>query len=458
MIEATSQRDFDLIVIGSGSAAFAAGIRAHDFGKRVLMVEQSITGGTCVNVGCVPSKTLLADSARFRAAGEPSLSAAIQRKAALVDGLRQAKYVNLLGDYNIAYRHGHGELIDGHTVAIDGDQLTADFILLAVGARPAVPAISGLDAAGYLTSTEALDLTAAPPRLGVIGSGSVGLELGQMLGDFGSRVAFIARRGVAPEAEPEIGMALRTSLEDDGHQIIAPAVTTKIETRDGAKVIRGTCDGEPFEVVVDEILVATGRRPNTEGLRLDRAGVTLDPSGAIPVDELQRTSTMSIFAAGDVTTQPRYVYVAAAAGAAAAQNAFGDVTESLDFAALPRVIFTTPAFAMAGLTEAQALAAGHKVETRVLPLDAVPRALANGDTRGLFKIVAESETGRLLGVSILADGAPDTIQAAVWAIDRGMTVDEVAASWAPYLAMAEGLKLAAQAFKRDVRKLSCCAA
>jgi mercuric reductase len=450
--------DYGLIVLGSGSAAFAAAIRARDLGKSVLMVEQGTTGGTCVNVGCIPSKTLLVDSERFRHSQAPPLAKAATRKRALVEELRQAKYVDLLDVYGIEYRNGHGELTDGNTVAIDGESLRADAVLLGVGARPAVPAIPGLAEAGYLTSTTALEMTDAPPRLAVIGANAVGLELGQMLGNFGSRVTFLARRGVAPNAEPEVSAELRSILESDGHEILAPAITTEIATAGAAKVVRGTVDGEPFERTVDEVLVAVGRQPNTDGLGLDRLGLALDSTGAIVVDEHQRTNVPSIYAAGDATTQPRYVYVAAAAGAAVVENALGSGDAKLDFAAMPRIIFTTPAFAQAGLTEADAEASGLSVESRVLPLDAVPRALANGDTRGLFKLVAEAESGRLVGASILADGAPDAIQAAVWAIERGMTVHEIASSWAPYLTMAEGLKLAAQTFERDVSKLSCCAA
>jgi mercuric reductase len=209
---------------------------------------------------------------------------------------------------------------------------------------------------------------------------------------------------------------------------------------------------------VDEILVATSRRPNTGALGLEAAGVELDARGAVVVDERQRTSVPSIYAAGDVTSQPQFVYVAAAGGAAAAENALVGGDERLDFGSLPRVIFTSPQIAAAGLTESQAAERGIEVETRLLPLDAIPRALVNANTRGLYKIVAERDSGRLLGVSIVADGAAEVSQAAVLAIDRGMTVGELASSWAPYLTMAEGLKLAAQTFSRDVAKLSCCAA
>jgi len=450
--------DYDLVVIGSGGGAFAGAIRARDLNRRVLMVEHGTTGGTCVNVGCIPSKALLVRSERARLAGAPSLGEALASKGALVERLRQTKYVDLLDEYGVEFRSAQARLADANTVLVDEEPVTAEAILVAAGARPAVPPIPGLEETGYLTSTSALELAEPPPRLAVLGAGPVGLELGQMLGNFGSEVTFVARRDVAPRAEPEVSAALGEVLERDGHRVLAPAVTAEVVAEDGEKVLRGSSDGEPFELRADEILVATGRTPNTEGLGLEELGVELDPSGAILVDAGQRTNVPSIYAAGDVTVQPRFVYVAAAAGAAAAENALGSGGERLDFSALPRIIFTSPAAAQAGLTEAEAHEHGLEVETTTLPLEAVPRALVNGDTRGLFKLVAEAGSGRLLGASILAAGAPDVIQSAVLAIERGMTVNELSGTWAPYLPMAEGLKLAAQTFKRDVTKLSCCAA
>jgi mercuric reductase len=450
--------DYDLIVIGSGGGAFAGAIRARDVGARVLMVEHGTTGGTCVNVGCIPSKALLVRSERARLAGGPTLAEALSAKRELVERLRQTKYLDLLDEYGIAYRPGRARLTGPHALEVDGAPLSGRAILIAAGARPAVPAIQGLAEAGFLTSTEALELSAAPARLAVLGAGPVGLELGQMLGNFGAQVTFIARRDLAPRAEPEVALALREVLEANGHRVLARADTSEVTIDAGEKVLRGSADGAPFELRVDEILIATGRTPNTDGLGLEELGVRLDASGAIVVDGEQRTSVSSLYAAGDVTNQPRFVYVAAAAGAAAAENALGSGGQRLDFAALPQVVFTSPAVAQAGLTEAEARQRGFEVDTTLLPLDAVPRALVNGDTRGLFKLVAETGSGRLLGASILAAGAPDVIQSAVLAIERGLTVAELARTWAPYLTMAEGLKLAAQTFERDVSKLSCCAA
>lgn len=293
----------------------------------------------------------------------------------------------------------------------------------------------------------------------MLGAGPVGLELGQMFGLFGSQVTFIARRTLAPTVEPELSAAMRQLLQQAGHRVLERAATTSVTVEGGEKVLRGRLgDGSPLEVRADELLVATGRHPNTEGLGLAEVGVATDGRGAIVVDAEQRTSVASVFAAGDATTQPQYVYVAAAGGAAAAHNALAGGHERLDFEALPWIVFTFPQLATAGLTQAQARAQGLAVDVAVLPLTAVPRVLVNGDTSGLVKLVAEAGTGRLVGASVLAEGAGEVIHAAVLAISQHLTVRQLAATWAPYLTMAEGLWLAAQTFDRDVARLSCCAA
>jgi mercuric reductase len=452
-----AERDYDLLVLGSGGGAFAAAIRARDLGHRAALVEHATIGGTCVNIGCIPSKSLLVSSLRHD--GQPdALAQAVSVKAALVERLRQEKYVELLDTYGIEFLPGTGGLIDAHTVEVAGETLTADAILIATGARPAVPAINGLEEAGYLTSTTALEVSDAPRRLAVIGANAVGLELGQMFGNFGTHVTFISRRTLASRFEPEISQVIREVLEGQGHAVLEHAITEQVRLDGAEKVLAGSADSEPFEVRVDEILIASGRSPNTEGLGLDALGVHTDQRGAVIVDEHQQTTVPSIYAAGDVTNQPQFVYVAAAGGATAAQNALADGDRRLDFSNLPRIIFTSPQIASAGLSERDAREGGFEVDTRVLPLEAIPRALVNGDTRGLFKLVAERDSRRLLGASIIADSAGDVIQSAVLAIRAGMTVDELASTWAPYLTMAEGLKLAAQTFDRDVAKLSCCAA
>ena len=450
--------DYDLVVLGSGSAAFAAAIRARDLARSVVLVERATVGGTCVNIGCIPSKSLLASS--IQADPYPgALAHAMAVKTRLVEQLRSERYIKLLNEYGIELRVGQGRIADAHTVLVDSEQISAQAILIATGARPAIPPIPGLEAAGYLTSTSALELTDPPRRLAVIGAGSIGLELGQMLANFGTQVTFIDSDRLAPLEEPEISQTMRTLLEGAGHTVLERTRIQHVRVESGEHVIEALKDGRHVEVRADRILVATGRTPNSQGLSLQQVGVSIDQDGAVIVDADQRTSVPSIYAAGDVTNQPRYVYVAAAAGAAAAQNALGGAEPlQLDFSNLPRVTFTTPQIAAAGLTEQQARGRGLQIETRVLSLDAVPRGLVNGNADGLFKLIAERNTGRLLGASLMAPSAGEVIQSVVLAIDQGMTVGELAATWAPYLTISEGLKLTAQTFHRDVAKLSCCAA
>ena len=204
--------------------------------------------------------------------------------------------------------------------------------------------------------------------------------------------------------------------------------------------------------------MATGRRPATASLGLDGVGVATEPSGAVVVDDRLRTANPRIWAAGDVTGAPQFVYVAAAQGTMVVDNAFSGAGRRIDYAHLPRVTFTTPNLAAVGLTDAQVADAGLSCTCRVLPLSYVPRAIVNRDARGVVKIVAEVATGKVVGIHMAAEGAGDAIVAATYALEAGMTVEQLASTWAPYLTMAEGIKLAAQSFTTDVAKLSCCAA
>jgi len=461
----------DLVVLGAGSAAFAAAIRATEAGSRVALVEHGLLGGTCVNIGCVPSKALLRAAELAWAAGHHpyaglstssgpvDLAALVAQKDELVGAMRQMKYADLVTDYGFSVLSGHARFTGPDEIEVDGRRIRARIFLVATGASPAAPPIPGLTEAGYLTSTTALELTEVPKRLVVIGANAIGLELGQFFVHLGARVTFldVAPR-IAPFEEPEVSEALAQVLLAQGATIHTGAQVLAVRRSGGHVDVTVEVAGRRFDLAADEVLVATGRRPNTEDLGLEAAGVKLDERGAVLVDDELRTSNPRVFAAGDVTGAPQFVYVSAYEGALAVENALLGAGRRTDFTGLPRVTFTSPPLASAGLTEAQARQAGFEVATTVLPLEAVPRALVNHDTHGLVKLVAEAGTGRLLGASVVAEGAGDVIQSAVLAIRHGITTDELAATFHPYLTMAEGLRLAAQTFTRDVAKLSCCAA
>ena len=463
--------DYDLVVVGAGSAAFAAAIKATEAGYRVALIEHGTLGGTCVNVGCVPSKALLRAGELAWAAGHHpfaglstssgpvDLQALVAQKDELVGDLRQMKYADLVADYGFTVIPGHARFRGPEVLEVDGHPIRGRVYLVATGASPAVPPIPGLAESGYLTSTSALELTEVPKRLVVIGANAIGLELGQFFLHVGSEVTFIdVAERIAPFEEPEISEALASVLAAQGAAIHTGAQVLQVDRHDGHVTVRAQVGEHELDLTCDEVLVATGRRPNTEGLGLEGAGVTLDGRGALVVDDELATANPRIYGAGDVTGAPQFVYVSAYEGALAVDNALLGAGRKVDFTGLPRVTFTTPQVAGAGLTEVQAAAAGYEVETSVLPLAAVPRALVNHDTAGLVKLVAEVGTGRLLGASVLAEGAGDVIQSAVLAIRHGITTAELAATFHPYLTMVEALKLAAQTFTRDVEKLSCCAA
>lgn len=463
--------DFDFVVLGSGSAAFAAAITATEAGARVALMEANTVGGTCVNVGCIPSKAMLAPADLFFRAGHHpfvgittaatavDMARLVDAKADLVETLRKEKYLDLAATYGFTVYRGRAEFVDAETIECGGKRFTAGHYLIATGASPSVPPIPGLAQAGYLTSTTALELRERPGDLIVIGANAIGLEMGQLFLRLGSKVTFLeALPRITPAEEPETSAVLQEVLEAAGARIHTGATVMNVAQNGGRRSVTFVAEGRERTLAAEHILVATGRRPNTADLGLERAGVELTEHGSLKVDEGLRTSNPRVFGAGDVTGHPQFVYVAAYEGSMAVRNALMAQDEKVDFCALPRVIFTSPTFAAAGLTEHQATEQGVGCECRVLPMSAVPRALVNRDTRGFVKIVAEAATGRILGASVVADGAGDVIQAAIYAVQLGMTVDRVARTWSPYLTFAESFKLAAQTFTRDVSKLSCCAA
>jgi mercuric reductase len=463
--------DYDLVVLGSGSAAFAAAIRASDLGAKVALIEAATVGGTCVNVGCIPSKALLraAELQHLAAtaaipglhlrAEQPDLEAVVAWKNELVAALRREKYLDVVDAYGFELLSGFASFQGADSLAVDGRRLRASRYLIATGASPTEPPIPGLAEAGYLTSTTALQVTGLPARLAVIGGNAIGLELGQYFARMGSRVTVIeVLPRVAPFEEPEISHELARALAAEGMEIVAGAQVASVTREHDLRRLELVAGGRRRTLEADEVLVATGRRPSTAGLGLEQAGVALDERGAVVVDEYLRTTNERVFAAGDVTGAPQLVYVAAYQGTLAAENAVRGSRRSVDLSALPRVTFTSPQVAAVGLTEEQARRAGHAVKVSLLPLQMVPRAIVNGERHGLIKLVADARSDRLLGAHILAEHAGEVIQAAVLAVKLGLTVRDLTDTFHPYLTVAEGLKLAAQAFDRDVARLSCCAA
>ena len=467
----SSTHGLDIAIIGSGGAAMAAALKAVEQGSRVTLIESGTIGGTCVNVGCVPSKIMIraAHIAHLRRespfdAGISPASPVIRRdqllsqQQARVDELRQSKYENILeANPAIAVERGRAWFKNASTLLvseIDGSEheVAFDRCLIATGASAARPDIPGLEGLPYWTSTEALASDAIPTSLAVIGASVVAVELAQAFARLGSKVTILARRSLFVRDDPAIGEEITAALRLEGVNVWENTQASHVTYADGAYILAT----ERGELSVERLLVATGRVSNTQSLGLDAAGVKMASNGTIIVDKCMRTSAPNIYAAGDCTDQPQFVYVAAAAGTRAAINMTGGEAE-LDLTAMPTVVFTDPQIATVGLDESQAQRLGIQTDSRLLTLDNVPRALANFDTRGFIKLVAEVGTGRLLGVQAVAPEAGELIQTAAIAIRMGMTVRELADQIFPYLTMVEGIKLAAQTFTKDVKQLSCCA-
>jgi mercuric reductase len=461
---------YDLAVIGAGSAGFSAAITAAELGANVALIGYGAIGGTCVNVGCVPSKTMIratetlhqAEAAsRFagiRAEGRiEDWRAVLRQKDALVSSLRQAKYVDPLPSYNtIAYREGRARLT-GDGVTANGEPVKAGKFIIATGAAPALPSIPGISTVPYLTSTTALELPQLPKSLLVIGGGYIGCELGQMFARAGVKVTIAVRRRLLPEAEPEISDALTRYFTEEGITVRDSLSYREIRREPEGIVLSVLVDGRAEAITAEQVLITAGRRPNTEGFGLAESGVELLPNGGIKVDDRMRTSKLGVYAAGDVTGRDQFVYMAAYGARIAAENALNGNSKRYDASAMPAVVFTDPQVASVGLTEAEARGQGLKVKTSTLKLSNVPRALAARDIRGLIKLVAEASNGKLRGAHIMAPEGADSIQTAALAIKCGLTVEQLAETIFPYLTTVEGLKLAAQTFTRDVAKLPCCA-
>jgi mercuric reductase len=382
----------------------------------------------------------------------------LAQQQARVEELRHDKYENILDDNPaIILLRGDARFADDHTLSVrlaEGGERTVSFdrCLIAVGARPAVPPIPGLVGTPYWTSTDALAADHLPKRLLVLGAAVVACELGQAYARLGSEVTMIARSELFFREDPAIGEAIGQVFADEGIRVLRQTQTRSVRHENGEFIL----DTSSGELRGDALLVATGRTPNSDTLELANAAVHAAKSGAIAVDAQLRTSAAHIYAAGDCTDQPQFVYVAAAGGTRAAINMTGGDAR-LDLSSMPAVVFTEPQIATVGLSEAEAHLKGIETDSRTLSLDNVPRALANFDTRGFIKLVIEAASGKLIGVQAVADGAGELIQTAAIALRAGMTVTELADQLFPYLTMVEGLKLAAQTFSKDVKQLSCCA-
>lgn len=465
---------YDLIILGSGSTAFAAALRATGYGARVLMFEKSVLGGTCINWGCIPSKTLI-HAALFRHeayrgnglglnCGDDVRPIDAERlfkhREAVVAGLRQERYLDVLGSMQgLELIRGTARFSGRHTVVCDDRAYRSERILVAVGGNPRIPDLPGLGKCTYYTSRSALLLKKLPASLVIIGGGVIAVELGQMYHRLGSRVTILEHGPrLLPTVEPELSVSLEEILEKEGIRVVTDVSFCSLDRLGELSVVYADVAEKRHKYTCEALLLAVGTVPATAGIGLDATGVELDDKGFIITNRQMRSSVEGIWAAGDVVGKMMIATVGAREGVVAVDDMFNQGCGcAMDYLAAPMAIFTDPEVAMVGHTEDSARQAGFNVVVNTMPAGAIPKAHVTGMRDGVIKMIADRDSGRLLGVHLICHRGADIINEAALALKLRATVTDMATTMHVYPSIGEGLKLCAQGFSRDITLLSCCA-
>ena len=472
---------YDLVILGSGSTAFAAALRAAELGKTAAMTEMRTLGGTCVNRGCLPSKNLI-EAARIvwesthprykglkSAKMEFDFGELISQKQGVVHTYRDKKYQSIVHEEDkIRVFNGHAKLIDRHTALVADQKVSGDQILIATGTRPTIPQIEGLDQVPYLTSDlltsdESQELKELPESLVIIGGGYIALELGQMFHRFGTRVTILEQsRRILPHYEPEVSRALIKVLRKEGVNLVTGTQVERVSQNSDREIEVFARVGEKEQTIRSQkLLVATGREPNTDNIGLDKAGIQLDEQGFVKVNDELQTNVPNIWAAGDIigrqTESQPATPVGAHDGVIVAKNALSEAHQKIDHRVIPRTIFTDPQVAVVGMTDAEANGTGIPCWCNTIPLDLVPRAGATHHSNGIAKMVINNDTHEVLGVSLVMPNAGEVIHEAAMALRFRAKLEDYIDMIHVYPTMAEALKIAAISYFKDPAKLSCCA-
>ncbi len=449
---------YDFVVLGSGTTAFAAALKGAEMGARVLMVEQSRLGGTCVNWGCIPSKTLIAKAEmRFEARRGASFGVNLQEgpldclrlmeaKEAAVDLVRNESYQKVLeANPRIDVMRGHGRFLSARELQVGAEVLVCDRFIVACGGVPRTLRIPGLADVDYLTSYSALRLKCFPRSLIIIGGGVVALEMGQMFSRFGTQVTLIERGDrVLKDFDPRLTALFEEILREEGMTLHYGLEAQRVY-RDGDDVCLVTRRGdEEVEVRAERIMLAVGTVPATRDIGLDEAGVATDEAGFISTDEEMRTTAPNIWAAGDCAGPPLIAPAGVREGEVAAENLLDpEAHRRIDHRNTPMAVFTDPEFANVGLSAERARIEGKEVVETWLDLHKVAKTHVLGHRKGGIVLVSERGSGRIVGVEMLAPRAADIIHEAALAVRFGLSVHDLASTVHVYPSISDGLRLAA---------------
>jgi pyruvate/2-oxoglutarate dehydrogenase complex dihydrolipoamide dehydrogenase (E3) component len=413
---------FDAIILGTGQAGSPLALGLADHGWTVAIVEKGYLGGTCVNTGCTPTKTMVhraqvayyaRNAARWGVrAHEVSVDLAkvVAQKNAVVQGSRDNHQKAIDERKNLHLYRGIARFTGPYQIKVEDTLLESQRIFINTGARPNIPPIPGLDRVPYLINENIMDLTEIPEHLLILGGGYIGLEFGQMFSRFGSRVTVFQRgEQIVPREDPEVAAELQKALEAEGIKFLLNAGTTGIEKKDGGIVLTGRQGNNPYAVAGSHLLVATGRRPNTEDLALDQAGIEANQDGTVKVNGRLETNVPRIWALGDVKGGPAFTHISYNDFQIVYANLIEGKNLTTDQRIVPYCVFTDPQLGGAGMTEREARAKGYKLKIGKVPMSRVARARERDETAGLMKLIVDAANDRILGATILSSDGGETV-------------------------------------------------
>lgn len=459
--------EYDLTVIGAGTAGLVTAAGAASLGAKVALIEKDRLGGECLYTGCVPSKALIESAkllARMRRAqefglhpAEPSFDflAVMDRMRRVIAEVGKHDRPERFQDLGVSISHGEARFLSPHEVRVDSRTLTTRKAVIATGSRTAIPPIEGLEETGFLDHVSAFQLTRLPRSIVILGGGPIGVEFAQVFARFGVRVVVLEVVGqLLPREDPEIGQLLEEILVDEGIEVYNCTKAFRVEKTNTGKRIYGACVisthehfKQPCHFDVEEIFIATGRQPNVEGLDLENAGVETNRQGVVVSDGL-RTTADNIWAAGDITGKYLFTHVAEYQGRLAVGNALFPLRRKADYRVVPWTTFTDPEVARVGLTEAEARERYGEIRVYRYAFGDLDRAIIDGEGKGFAKVVCAPQ-GKIVGAHLIGPHAGEVIQEVVLALKVGAKIQALSQTIHPYPTLTEVVRRTADAYYRE---------